>query len=146
MLAVNQAGRDFITREEGEVLHTYRCPAGVLTIGVGHTGPDVHEHMVITHLESQALLSKDLAHFSYWVQHLVKVALTQNQFNALLSFTYNLGEGALAKSSLLHLVNTGADRYAISAAWRLWDKVNGAPSVDILRRRLREAALYFQAG
>jgi lysozyme len=137
-------GRTFITREEGEILHTYHCPAGILTIGVGHTGPDVYPASTLTHEASQALLSRDLARFEVAVHHLVRVPLTQNQFNALVSFAFNLGEGALQKSSLLRLVNAGnRDRATITAAFKLWRNVNGKPSADIEARRAREAALFF---
>lgn len=142
---VDDAGRAFLTREEGEVLHAYRCAAGVLTIGVGHTGPDVHEHQVITHERSQALLSADLARFELAVSHLVTVPLNQHQVNALVSFAFNLGEGALAKSSLLRALNNGLLKLHPDLAkgfFSVWCKVNGHPNADILARRTREAALF----
>jgi lysozyme len=143
-MTTDAAGRAFITGEEGEILHTYKCPAGVNTIGVGHTGVDAAPGRTITHELSQLLLTKDLARFEAAVARLVRVALTQNQFNALVSFTFNLGEGALAKSSLLQLVNAGShDRAAITQAFQLWRNVNGRPNAGILARRGREAALFF---
>ncbi|WBA42983.1 lysozyme [Hymenobacter canadensis] len=138
------AGRAFITKEEGEVLQTYRCAAGVATIGVGHTGPDVLARMRITREQSQMLLSQDLARFEAAVNRVVTVPLTQNQFNALVSFAFNLGEAALAKSSLVRYVNTTAvrDQATLQNYFRIWRNVNGKPNAAIEARRLREAALF----
>ncbi|RSK44711.1 lysozyme [Hymenobacter perfusus] len=145
-LKTDAAGRAFLTKEEGEVLKTYLCAAGVLTIGVGHTGPDVVAPMTITREQSQALLTKDLLRFEAAVNRLVTVPLTQNQFNALVSFTFNLGEGALAKSSLLRYINASAngtrDQAALKNYFRIWRNVNGKPSAAIENRRLRECALF----
>ncbi len=145
-LKVDVAGRAFITHEEGELLHTYKCVAGKDTIGVGHTGADVHPGMVITHEQSQALLSRDLARFEAAVNKLVTVRLNQHQFNALVSFAFNLGDGALAKSSLLKLVNAGGnadeDAGVLTHCFAIWQNVNGKPNATIHARRLREAALF----
>jgi lysozyme len=142
-MQTNAAGRAFITREEGEILHTYYCAAGVATIGVGHTGPDVTPGRRISPAESQALLAADLARFEAAVRAAVKVPLTQNQFNALVSFAFNLGAGALQKSSLLGLVNGNVrEAAAITRAFRLWRNVNGHPNAAIEARRQREAALF----
>ncbi|MBC6698874.1 lysozyme [Hymenobacter puniceus] len=140
------AGRAFITKEEGEVLKTYLCAAGVATIGVGHTGPDVLARMSITREQSQMLLSQDLARFEAAVNRVVTVPLTQNQFNALVSFAFNLGEAALAKSSLVRYVNSTAvrDPAALKNYFRIWRNVNGKPSAAIEARRLREAALFLK--
>jgi lysozyme len=140
---VDAAGRAFLTKEEGEVLHTYKDAGGVLTIGVGHTGPDVFPASTLTHEASQALLTKDLARFEAAVNRLVRVPLSQHAFNALVSFSFNLGEGSLAKSSLLKLVNAGStDAGAIANAFRIWRNVNGKPNSAIEARRKREAALF----
>lgn len=145
-LKTDAAGRAFLTKEEGEVLTTYLCAAGVPTIGVGHTGADVVARMRITREQSQALLTKDLLRFEAAVNRLVTVPLTQNQFNALVSFAFNLGEGALAKSSLLRYVNATAgavrDQAALRTYFRIWRNVNGKPSAAIEARRLREFALF----
>lgn len=136
-------GRAFITKEEGQVLHTYLCAAGVKTIGVGHTGADVKAGMKITVEQSQALLTKDLARFEAAVNRVVTRPISQAKFNALVSFAFNLGEGALAKSSLLKLVNAGSsDSAAITNAFKLWRNVNGKPNPAIEARRGREAKLF----
>ena len=140
------AGRALITHEEGEILHTYQCAAGRDTVGVGHTGPDVRPGLVITKAQSQALLSRDLARFEAAVNRLVTVPLTQHRFNALVSFAFNLGEGALAKSSLLKLVNAGGnfdeDAAVLTHCFVIWQNVNGRPNAAIRARRAREAASF----
>jgi lysozyme len=142
-MLVDAAGRAFISHEEGEVLHTYRDCGGVLTIGVGHTGVDATPGKVITHELSQILLTKDLAHCEAALNRLVKVPLTQSQFNACASFCFNLGTGAFQKSSLLRLINARTtDRALLTHAFAIWQNVNGQPNKDIHARRLREAALF----
>lgn len=141
-LTTDAAGRAFITHEEGEKLNEYKCAAGVDTIGVGHTR-GVTDGEKISESQSQAFLSEDLAHFEAAVNRLVTVPLNQHQFNALVSFAFNLGEGALAKSSLLKLINGKAqDAAVLTAHFTMWDNVNGKPNASILARRNREAALF----
>ena len=142
-MKVDDAGRAFLTQQEGERLTSYKDSGGRYTIGVGHLllrgGPGQH----ITHEQSQTLLTADLARFVAAVNKAVTRPLTQHQFNALVSFAFNLGEGALRKSSLLRLVNAGStDAVAITNAFKLWRNVNGKPSPAIEARRLREAALF----
>jgi lysozyme len=145
-MTTDLAGRAFLTKQEGEVLHAYQDSGGVWTIGVGHTGPEVHKGQQITHEQSQATLSKDLARFEKAVNAQVKVKLTQNQFNALVSFAFNLGEGSLKQSSLLKQINSGNFKPAlITEYFRIWNKVNGEHDPDIEARRLREAALFLKA-
>ncbi|MCA8830184.1 lysozyme [Hymenobacter pini] len=147
-MKTDAAGRAFITKEEGEVLTAYRCSAGVLTIGVGHTGPDVKAGQTITRERSQQLLTYDLQRFEAAVNSLVTVPLTQNQFNALVSFAFNLGAGALQKSSLLTYINATAnanrDAAYLKNAFRIWRNVNGKPNAAIEARRLREFALFLK--
>jgi lysozyme len=145
-MKVDAAGRAFITKEEGEELEAYRCSAGVLTIGVGHTGTDVHEGMRITRERSQELLTADLHRFELDVQLAVRVPLNQNQINALVSFCFNLGGGALRKSSLLKQINSGNFKpNLINEYFGAWNKVNGEHDPDIHARRMREAALFLKA-
>jgi lysozyme len=139
-LKTDAAGRAFITLEEGEKLLAYKCTAGKDTIGVGHTGPDVKPKMAITTEQSQQLLTKDLARFEAAVNKMVTVPLTQCQFNALVSFAFNLGEGSLKRSSLLKLIN--AKGIVAEHHFEAWCNVNGTPSSGIKARRLREAKLF----
>ena len=100
---VSQRGIDLIKRFEGVILHSYLCPKGVLTIGVGHTGSDVTKDMLITEKEAENLLKKDLRKFesklNYSLEH-DNVNLNQNQFDACISFIFNLGFSAFIFSTL----------------------------------------------
>ena len=140
-------GRALIRQFEGEKLTAYICPAGVLTVGVGHTGADVTRGMKITQAQSDALLVSDLAKFEAAVLRLVKVPLTQNQFDALVSFAFNLGAGALGSSTLLKRLNAG--RYTDAAAqFSKWDKARVRGQLVALpgltKRRAAEAVLFLQ--
>jgi lysozyme len=142
-IKVDAAGRAFLTKEEGEVLHEYLDSGGKPTIGVGHLLTKYTPGRTITHEQSQQQLTADLARFEAAVNRLVTRPINQHQFNALVSFAFNLGDGALQRSSLLRLVNAGStDAGAITAAFKLWQNVNGKPDAGIKARRGREAALY----
>ena len=107
---VSQKGIDLITRFEGVILHSYLCPKGVLTVGVGHTGSDVTKDMVITEKEAEQLLKKDLKLFesklNYSIEH-DHVVLNQNQFDACISFIFNLGFSAFIFSTLYKKLKAG---------------------------------------
>ena len=83
------------------------CPAGVLTIGWGHTGPDVYAGMTITQAQAETYLTNDLQKFVNCVGSYLKVSLNPNQVGALVSFTFNLGCGAFQSSTLLRRLNAG---------------------------------------
>lgn len=136
----SQKGRDLITHFEGERLRAYRCPAGVWTIGIGHTGPDVTPGKTISREESQALLTVDLAKFEAELRKLAPVT-TQGQFDALVSFAFNLGEGNLAKSTLLKKHNAG-DHGGAAAEFGKWVHADGKRMEGLVRRRAAEARLY----
>jgi len=91
---------------EGFSPKAYLCPAGVPTIGYGHTG-NVRPEDTVTQTEADALLEKDLEKFEAGVRKLVKVPLNDNQFAALVSFAYNVGLGNLGTSTLLKQLNEG---------------------------------------
>lgn len=105
MPACSKKGIDLIKKYEGLKLTAYRCPAGLLTIGYGHTGDDVKPGMTINKEFAEILLKEDLKVFEKAINDLVKVELTQNQFDALISFIYNVGTGNFKKSILLRLIN-----------------------------------------
>lgn len=143
-MKTSSTGRAFVRDAEGEKLSTYRCSAGVPTIGVGHTGPDVKMGMTITKEQSDALLVADLARFEKAVAASVKVPLTQNQFDALVSLAFNIGSGAFAKSALVRLLN-GGHYDQVGAQLARWNKVDGQPNKGLTARRAREAALFQEA-
>lgn len=126
---------------EGCVLHAYLCPAKVLTIGFGSTGPHVKPGMVITGDEAIALLSKDLERFEQAVAKAVKAKLNQHQFDALVSFAFNVGIGAFQKSTLLKLLNVG-DYASVPAQMARWNKGGGKVLPGLVRRRRAEGALF----
>ena len=128
---------------EGLRLKAYQDQGGVWTIGYGHTGPEVRQGMEITQLEAENLLIKDVEIAENFVNYFVKVHLNQNEFDALVDFTFNLGGGNLQKSTLLRLVNAG--KFAEAAGeFHKWDKCCGIPLAGLLRRREAEATLFIR--
>lgn len=105
-----QPGLDLIKHFEGCELTAYVCPAGVVTIGVGHTGPDVHMNMTVTQAEADRLLADDLDRFEKAVVDLIDVPFNQNEFDATVSFAFNCGAGALADSTFRKRINSGEDK------------------------------------
>jgi lysozyme len=92
---------------EGVRNEAYRDSVGVWTIGVGHTGPEVHEGLVWTDEQVRQTLAKDLERFEKAVNDAVKVPLDQWQFDALVSFAFNVGVGAFTGSTLVRRINSG---------------------------------------
>lgn len=145
---INKAGLDLIKSFESCKLSAYRCSAGVLTIGWGHTA-GVTEGMTITQSRADQLLSQDISIYEKDVSRLVKVPLTDNQFAALVSFAFNCGSDidtdataeGLGDSTLLKLLNAGniggaADQFL------LWNKSNGKVLSGLTRRREAEKKLF----
>jgi len=141
-LSPSQACIDLIKRFEGSRNKVYRCPAGVLTIGVGHTGPDVKAGAVWTDKQIDAALKADLDRFTVAVRSLIDDApATQHQFDALVSLAFNIGTGAFARSSVL--ANHLKRRYPnAAAAFLLWNKGGGKVLPGLVARRAAEADLY----
>jgi lysozyme len=130
---------------EGLYPKAYLCPAGVPTIGYGHTGPDVRLGMTITEAQAEQLLAADLAEAAAVVDKYVRVPLPENPRGALSSFVFNLGAGAFASSTLLRLLNLG-DTAGAAEQFGRWTKakVNGV-AVDLpglVARRAAEEALF----
>ncbi|MBM2884524.1 muraminidase [Chromobacterium amazonense] len=134
-------GIQLIQQFEGLRLTAYQDSVGVWTIGYGHTGPDVRAGLSISDSQATQLLSQDLRRFEQGVSNLVKVAINQNQFDALISFSYNLGLGNLQSSTLLRLLNQGDYRGA-SGQFPLWDKAGGKVLPGLQKRRQAEQALF----
>lgn len=137
-------GLALIKQFEGCRLTAYKDPVGVLTIGYGHTGPDVTPGMTITQDQADELLRKDVARFEKAVAGMAKVA-TESQFDALVSFAYNLGEEALRRSTLLRKHNEG-DYAGAQTEFARWVNAGGKKLNGLVRRRAEEAALYGRAG
>ena len=144
---LSQAGLDLIKGFEG--YHralpdgrciAYRCPAGVWTLGWGAT-EGIKPGMIWTRAQAEAGLRRELATFEAGVLKLVSVDLNQNEFDALVSFAYNCGLGALGKSTLLRKLNKN-DRAGAAACFRQWTRGGGRVLPGLVRRRDREAALF----
>ena len=139
--SVGAAGLALIKHFEGLRLTAYRCPAGVLTIGYGHTGPDVTEGQCITTEHAQQLLAQDLIPVESVIHRLVQYPIDQNQYDALVSFTFNVGAGALASSTLLKRLN-GGEVTAVPSELRRWNRAAGQVMLGLVARRNAEAALW----
>lgn len=125
---------------EGLRYKTYKCPAGILTIGYGHTGTDVVPGMEINAAYADAVLKLDIKKFENAVNRLVNVQINQNQFDALVSFTFNVGEGKLESSTLLRKVNAG-DVQA-GEEFSKWVYGGGKILPGLIKRRAAEKALF----
>ncbi len=134
-------GLNLIKEFEGLRLKAYRDPVGVLTIGYGHTGSDVKPGMVISQQRAEQLLKNDTGWAQKAVRESVKVPLTQGQFDALTSFTFNLGAGALRSSTLVKKLNTG-DYAGAQKEFGRWVHAGGQVLAGLVRRRAAEAKLF----
>lgn len=147
--SLSARGAALVADHEGLVLNLYDDPAGHCTIGIGHlvhrgncNGSEPEQfRRGLTKQEAYDLFAQDAARFVAAVNRLVRVSLTQNQFDALVSFTYNLGEGALEESTLLRKVNAG-DYAGAAAEFGKWVKADGKLLPGLVRRRKDEAELF----
>ncbi len=136
---IGQAGLDLIKQYEGCRLAAYRCAAGVWTIGYGHTA-GVHSGMTITQAQADAYLRQDIAKFEGYVNNPTYVPITenlnQNQFDALVSFAFNLGAGNLRK------LCKGRTAAQIARTMPNYNKAAGKVLAGLKRRRAAEQALF----
>jgi len=137
-MQTSSAGLALIKEHEGLRLDAYLCPARVWTIGYGHTG-DVHPGQRITEAMADLLLQSDLKSFERAVNAAVKVPLTQGQFDALVSFAFNVGAGAFRLSTLLRVLNEG-DYRAAAKQFDRWVHGGGKVLPGLVRRRRDERA------
>lgn len=144
-MRVSQKGIDLIKKFEGIRLTAYTCPAGVLTIGYGHTGPDVKPGMRITEQEAEKLLWSDTESAQQTVSSFVNTKLNQNEYDALVSFTFNVGPTAFVNSTLLRLLNHNADRKIVAGEFGRWVKAgDDKPVPGLVRRREEEKKLFLE--
>jgi lysozyme len=137
--------RDF----EGLRLKPYLCVAGIPTIGIGCTRYDNGKPVTmadpaITAPKAIELLRNRLTYCENVINKLVTVPLNQNEFDALVSFVFNVGEGNLANSTLLRMLNAGEDKDEVSAQLLRWNKVGGNPVDGLTRRRQAERSLFLK--
>lgn len=138
----SQTGVDLIKSFEGCRLDAYYCPSNILTIGYGHTGSDVLLGMEITEDEAEMILKEDLKRFEQSVTQLITVSLTQHEFDAIVSFAFNVGSGALKESTFRRRINAGENKSTcFREEFPKW--VNGAngPLPGLVRRREAEVKL-----
>jgi GH24 family phage-related lysozyme (muramidase) len=139
-MKTSEAGIKLIEQFEGCKLTAYQDQNGVWTIGIGHAH-DVHMGQFETQAQAEADLCTDVATAEKAVNSLVKVALTQHQFDALVSFTYNEGSSRLASSTILKRLNAG-DYTGAKEAFAMWNVIGGHVSAGLVRRRDAEMALF----
>jgi lysozyme len=137
---INAAGLELIKQFEGLRLKAYRCPADVWTIGYGSTGMHVKPGSVITEARAEELLQEDLQRFEVAVAQAAGSA-TDNQFAAMVSLAFNVGEAAFAKSTLCRKHNA-ADYFGAANEFKRWDKAAGRVMAGLSRRRAAEAQIY----
>lgn len=138
---VSPAGLDLIKHAEGCRLTAYRDGVGVLTVGYGHTGHDVAEYTVLTQDEADQLLLADIGKFEACVNGLFDRELTQGQFDALVSFAFNLGCATLRDSTLRRNLNEG-DAAGAAAEFKRWNHAGGQVVAGLTTRRAAEAAMF----
>jgi lysozyme len=140
----SQAGIDAIKDYEGVRLKAYDDGVGVWTIGVGHT-KGVHRGDVVTMDQVDEFLRADLEDAEDAVNNNVKVPLTQGQFDSLVSWTFNLGGGALRSSTMLKLLNQKKYQEAADQML-LWSKAGGRVLPGLVKRRAAERAMFLSEG
>ena len=139
-METSNEGISLIQKFEGCELEAYQCSAGVWTIGYGHT-KDVVEGMTITKEQAEQMLVDELHEYENYINEYVTVALSQNQFDALVSWVYNLGPANLKASTMLKVLN--AKEYEdVPAQMKRWNKAGGKVLEGLIRRREAEACLF----
>lgn len=134
---------EIIKKYEGFSSQAYKCPAGVWTIGYGHTGRDVYEGVTITEKEASLLLEKEVRKLEEEVLFYLDNKPSMNELDALTSLCYNVGLGAFKKSRLLKRINLKENGELIAKEWIEFNKVNGKVVKGLIRRRAEEICLYF---
>jgi lysozyme len=146
MRTITQQGIDLIKRFEGFSSTIYTCPAGYATIGYGHlVRPYEHSRFAsgISEQQAEDILRQDVKTAEQAVLRLIHVPLTDGQFDALVSFTFNLGSGNLQSSTLRRVVNR-EEHYLAPAQFRRWVYAGGRKLRGLQRRREAEVGSYLK--
>ena len=141
-MRTSQRGLSLIKSFEGLRLQAYQDAVGVWTIGYGTTR-GVKAGMAITKEQAERMLMDDVQRFEPEIERLVKVQLNRNQWDALMSFTYNLGAANLESSTLLRKLNAG-DYTGAAEQFPRWNKAGGKVLPGLVRRRAAEQALFME--
>ena len=139
-MRISEKGINLIKRFEGLRLEAYLDSVAVPTIGYGHTR-GVKLGQTITQEQADAFLEEDIHEFELAIQRLVHINLTQNQFDALVSFTFNLGIGNLKQSTLLKKLNAG-DITGAANEFNRWVYAGGKKLTGLVKRRSAERLLF----
>lgn len=145
---INQNGLDLVKHFEGLYTDAYLCPAGVRTIGYGHTA-DVKLGQCITEQEAENILQDDMREFAVAVEKTITVALNDNQFSALVSFAFNCGASSLRVSTLCRKLNAG-DYDCVPTELSRWVKATDPSTgkkrslAGLVKRRAAEGALFLK--
>ena len=139
-MQISEEGKNLIKKFEGCELEAYKWAAGVWTIGYGHIKTAV-EGMKIDQATANELFDEEMGEYETYVNTAVTVPLSQNQFDALVSWVFNLGNGNLNASTMLKVINSG-DHAGVPAQIKRWNKAGGKVLEGLIRRREAEALLY----
>ena len=139
-MQTSESGKALIRQHEGLLLAAYQDIGGVWTIGYGHT-LGVRAGQVINGEEAESMLEQDLVAVDKCLSNSIRVSVTQNQWDALADFVFNLGCHAFVGSTLLKLLNDG-NYEAASAEFPKWDHDNGKVVEGLLERRIEEQTLF----
>lgn len=139
-MKISSEGLSLIKKFEGCKLEAYKCSAGVWTIGYGHT-KGVEEGMTITKDQAEEMLLEELVEYEKAVEEAVHNQLDQCMFDALVSWTYNLGPTNLNSSTMLKVLNAG-EYDEVPAQIKRWNKAGGKVLEGLIRRREAEALLF----
>lgn len=141
-MKIGENGIALLKRHEGLKLQAYKCSAGVLTIGYGHT-KDVTKGLKITAAQAEEFLKQDMT----WAEKAVNnenLQLNQNQFDALVSFVFNVGATAFKNSTLLKMIKVNPNSANIPNEFAKWKLAGGKIVPGLSARRKSEAELYFK--
>ncbi|NCC23024.1 MAG: lysozyme [Alphaproteobacteria bacterium] len=141
-MRISETGLALIQEFEGLRLVGYRDPVGIATIGWGHT-KTARVGQRISMERAEQLLREDVATFERCVERVVRASLNQNEFDALVSWAFNVGCGAVARSTLVRKLNTG-DRKGAADEFLRWDKAGGKRLAGLSRRRRAERELFLK--
>lgn len=127
---------------EGFRAKAYQDPVGIWTIGYGETGARAKPGATVTESEAADWLSNRLLNIATRIGRLVDVGLLPYEMAALLSFVYNVGDGAFAKSTMRKLINAGTDPNQVAAQFTRWNKAGGKVLPGLVKRREAERRLF----
>lgn len=141
-MQLSEKGKSLIKKYEGLKLSAYKCPAGVWTIGYGHT-TGVFEGQKIIQKQADDFFEQDIKQFEKIISELCKVPLKQSQYDALVSFVYNIGKNAFANSTLLKMLNE-KDFVGAGNQFARWVYADGKKLSGLVKRREEEKNLFFE--